>query len=313
MKSEEKFSPIVFNKEFSMCPVCNSSNIELAFNSIDGEVSMSGFTLYLCKECYLYFVNPQPTSEWLEEYYNTDYLARTTQDGIVDFKTHFKNFGRGDAEKILLNIKRVRTVGRVLDIGCGTGGLVKVLHEDGFNVTGIDISKDAIIKAQELGPLNLINISIENFNTTERFDLIILYGVIEHLREPQKIIEKISNFLNKDGNLLIYTPLVNGLQFSYLREYAGLIMPPYHLFNFSYESILSLTKRFKLIPILTINASCKGWLPSIARRIGIQNSYNTWCKNSDFRTLKCSIEALLDDISDKHHVPTAIEIYFRKE
>ncbi|NBU80482.1 MAG: class I SAM-dependent methyltransferase [Flavobacteriaceae bacterium] len=96
--------------------------------------------------------------------------------------------------------------GKVLDVGCGAGSHALYLQENGFEVTAIDISANAI-KACELRGLknarvqNVLN--IEN----EKFDTIILLmngtGIFEKLADTSKYMHKLKSLLNPNGQILI--------------------------------------------------------------------------------------------------------------
>jgi len=106
-------------------------------------------------------------------------------------------------------IKRLHGVRRILDVGCGTGILVDILSRNGFKVTGIDSSPEAIefAKKNKLGNFELS--SIESFNYQGKFDLIVAAQLIEHMRYPEEFLKKINNLLIKSGYLILETPNLN--------------------------------------------------------------------------------------------------------
>jgi 2-polyprenyl-3-methyl-5-hydroxy-6-metoxy-1,4-benzoquinol methylase len=100
---------------------------------------------------------------------------------------------------------------KILDYGCGFGQIIEALKKEGFaNLYGVDIEKNAIDyclnKYLNVKEIDLIN-HTNPFN--ERFDIIMLLHVIEHIPKHE-IIDTLSfikkDFLAKDGKLLIAVP-----------------------------------------------------------------------------------------------------------
>ena len=83
-----------------------------------------------------------------------------------------------------------------LDIGCGGGLLCEPLSRLGGNVTGIDVSENAIITAKQHASkmglkINYICTSIEELNIKKDFDLIIASEVIEHVLDRKYFLKLI--------------------------------------------------------------------------------------------------------------------------
>lgn len=106
---------------------------------------------------------------------------------------------------------------KVLDIGCGVGAIDFFLANKGFNVTGIDISHQAIKSAQATAK----NVGLSNktkffqgdlgkmsFNE-EKFNVIICSEVLEHLQEDFAMLVKIKQLLSTNGILIVTVPSVN--------------------------------------------------------------------------------------------------------
>ena len=127
------------------------------------------------------------------QYFNE--LASTTREYYIDYlKDHFN-----------LSAKC-----KVLEIGCGEGGNLLPFAELGCKVKGIDISKTRIEQAREFFEYynTLGEFVCQNFITAEkpnrevdRFDIIIVHDVIEHIEPPFKaeFIRNIKPFLRKNG------------------------------------------------------------------------------------------------------------------
>lgn len=97
---------------------------------------------------------------------------------------------------------------KILEIGCGTGGLTRCLPKYG-KVTGFDISPEAVefCKSKDLQDIYVQDISILNTGSyLKRFDLILALDVLEHLQDDVAAMEKVREMLADGGLFFINVP-----------------------------------------------------------------------------------------------------------
>ena len=101
---------------------------------------------------------------------------------------------------------------KLLDVGCGGGILSESLANEGADVTGIDqgdrVIKIAKLHAKESGiKVKYKHINIEDFykNTDERFDVITCLEMLEHVPDPNSIINTCSKLLMPGGKIYFST------------------------------------------------------------------------------------------------------------
>ena len=102
---------------------------------------------------------------------------------------------------------------RILDAGCGTGGVFKLLSEYG-HIIGMDISEYAIYFSQKRGHKNLIRGSVIEMPFKDRsFNLITAFDLLyyEHIDDEQ-VLEEIFRILTSDGRLILRVPAYNWLR-----------------------------------------------------------------------------------------------------
>lgn len=99
---------------------------------------------------------------------------------------------------------------KVLDIGCGSGGLAKILQTKGKTVFGVDISSTALDKAKPyLHDSFCFDVQRDDWPAElmeQKFDLIIASEVIEHIFQPSDFLEKVKLLIGHGGSLVITTP-----------------------------------------------------------------------------------------------------------
>ncbi len=99
---------------------------------------------------------------------------------------------------------------KILDVGCGGGIICEPLARLGAKVTGIDFAPNNIKAAKIHSKKNKLNINyiykdIEKSQLDEKFDIILMFEVLEHLENWKKTIKKIKKNLNKKGIIIIST------------------------------------------------------------------------------------------------------------
>ena len=148
---------------------------------------------------------------------------------------------------------------RVVDLGCSEGIVPILLARRGFEVTGVDVNADAIAYARDLveeeAPLvrerlNFVVADAYSFEADVRgYDCVVLGEVIEHLRQPEKMIARAAELLREGGRLVLTTP------FGFLPhdDHHQAFMPSElrHLFagRFRLEFIDSIDSYFRIVAV----------------------------------------------------------------
>ena len=133
-----------------------------------------------------------------------------------------------DSEEAMLKLTceraRVKDGQKILDLGCGWGALSLYLAEryPKCKITGVSNSatQRAYITAQgqarRLKNLQLITADMNRFQTARRFDRVISVEMFEHMRNYEKLLEKIASWLRPGGFLFVH--IFTHLEVTYLFE-----------------------------------------------------------------------------------------------
>jgi glycosyltransferase involved in cell wall biosynthesis/2-polyprenyl-3-methyl-5-hydroxy-6-metoxy-1,4-benzoquinol methylase len=100
----------------------------------------------------------------------------------------------------------------VLEVGCSTGYLTRILKERGNRIIGIEVDPEAASVAAQFCEHILVG-DVESLDLSatfapDSFDVIILGDVLEHLKWPQSVLRKLRPLLKPDGYLVVSLPNV---------------------------------------------------------------------------------------------------------
>jgi len=178
------------------CKLCQSMDRKLLFKDTHPFVK--------CRNCGFIFIDHAFTPEEIDDMYSEDYFHQNDYIENITGRTYIAN-------KYLTVVEQYIKKGRLLDVGCAGGVLLKLAKEHGFEVQGVEISEYATNVAKEMG-IDVKNSTLEDANFDPRsFDVIILLHVLEHLTDPLETLQEANRILKDDGIMVIDVPNVNML------------------------------------------------------------------------------------------------------
>jgi len=118
--------------------------------------------------------------------------------------THFKNDGT-QAYDLRFILDQVDSPCTTLDLGAGTCMVSAELAKQGYQVTAVDKYKEFLDKAPQHQNLQTIVADVETFETDDRFDMILVFGVTNYFstREVEQIYLNCKNHLTPNGVLIV--------------------------------------------------------------------------------------------------------------
>ena len=124
---------------------------------------------------------------------------------------------------------RAESCAKILDVGCGAGVWAKYMKELGVAVEGIDFDPGAVRNAEMNGIRTRLG-SVEEANyADERFDLVNMNHVIEHLPNPVETLLECARILKPGGFVAITTPNSKSLAHHIFGKHWRGLEPPRHL------------------------------------------------------------------------------------
>jgi len=217
------------------CPVCGHAGAAPVLHK-------NGYTLARCGACDALHVNPVPSDAELQAHYqNPEYFAGENGQGYQNY---------ADMEKALIpHFKRRLGViqahlparGRLLDFGCAAGYFLKLAQAEGWQIEGVELSRDmADTAARDLG--RPIANSLEDL-PDRPFDAVTLWEVIEHLPRPVEQLQALRSRLRPGGVLMLSTPNTGHWQALHEPEAWEGYRPPSHLLFFTAHTLTETLRR----------------------------------------------------------------------
>lgn len=216
------------------CPLCGSSIVRKV------KWKTQGIQFVQCL-CGLWRQDPQPLQEEVTTWYDKNYLKYE-----IEYQFKFRDIALKSLADvgIVLHKKPEALPSQLLEIGCATGALLKLFSENGWETTGIEVSKELSAYGREHFGLDIRNSTLELARLPEEsYSMIFAFHVIEHLNDPALFVAELYRILRHDGTLVIITPNADSFQAHLMQcEWRSAISD--HLFLFSRKTLLALLENY---------------------------------------------------------------------
>ena len=259
--------------EYISCNLCGSNIKKLYYkiNLNDILIDIVG-----CKECGLVYRYHKLEGREAEKLYSKDFF----EQGYIDKNNQERLIKNG--HRLLEEITKYHTRGKILDVGAGTGCYLKAAKEEGWEEFGVELSSFATEFARKKFGLEIFNGKLEDaIFPDDFFDVVIMVHTIEHLPDPANFLREIHRILKKDGIIYLSTPNFDSFNARRFKEKWWALQPEYHLYFFSPKTLRAMLKKcnFKIIkidtsnPIMTTESLRKIGIPAGNWRRNFLNKY----------------------------------------
>ncbi len=262
-----------------LCPICEGGTKQV-YVGFKGYIEHSVYDLYECKNCEASFCHPMKSDHKVYDYIYSQASIIPGYERYVRYSKLVQQVRNpldalSNAENTYWSIREAlktyfpSTNITIAEIGSGLGYLTYSLNKAGYNTKGIDISSEAVAKANqtygnyyESGDILLLSDTHK-----DKFDCVIMTELIEHVENPKAFIIAALGMLKEGGKLIITTPNKSWTPKEYIW---GSDVPPIHLWWFSEKSITmladSLSKQCALIDFTGFTSKFYEplWYPTIS-------------------------------------------------
>lgn len=244
------------------CPLCGATDHALHVMA-PSHYGPERHRVTRCVECGMIYTNPQPTT----------YLDEVEHRGALDRHFRPEMLAAMDRQgRFLLHLLERFTPGKkLLDFGCGAGGMVNAAQQAGWSVIGFDMNRGLVEAANRHWKFDLVKTGrLDEFyaNHAGQFDAIISYQVFEHIQTPVEATCEMARLLKPGGVLLIDVPNVHQPQEWFSR--GKTLDPTSHWCHFSTRTLGDLVKRAGLDEVY---CSAAPSLCGLYQKLGL----NQWC------------------------------------
>jgi SAM-dependent methyltransferase len=237
--SEARSRPEMF---FSVkCPACGGAETSDMFSN------PVGFRFARCAVDGTVYMNPAPSLDTLGRLYNDE-----------SYSMHWSVGHSADPADYARVVRAIAPAPgqSLLDVGCATGEFLKLARER-FACFGVEVNAETAAIARSNG-FDVTTGTLADVPGSERFDVVTMLQVIEHLVEPTEPLADVRRLLQPGGIFYLNTPCVDSASFALFRE------RHMHVSSFGHVSLFT-----------------KAGLERLAARCGFNMTEHGYCGGSD--------------------------------
>jgi len=130
--------------------------------------------------------------------------------------------------------------GRLLEIGCGSGQLLEIMQQMGWQAEGVDFDPSAVENARKKALQVRLGTLEKQGYPKDYFDVIFMSHLIEHVHDPLRLLEEVCRIIKPNGRLIMVTPNNESLGHKFFKEAWRGLEVPRHLYIFTMNALRDL-------------------------------------------------------------------------
>lgn len=235
------------------CTICRQ-HMSFYLQWIDLNYTLSGerFMIYKCTYCWIEKVHPMLSSEELKKFYPSNYYSYQSGKPQKDLMTRIRektflsvvnkkrNLWSWLFRKRVLNYPQtLKKEGRYLDIWCGSGPHFPIIESTWWQCSGFEFwdpkwSTDKIAHARHIDEID---------RKWNKFDMVTMRAVLEHLSDPHGYMSKIYEISTADMKLTLSVPNTKSWYANWFKKFRYNRDIPRHLYNYNPKNITLLLEQ----------------------------------------------------------------------
>jgi len=210
----------------STCTLCGAQETRPAYHK-------NGFEVVRCAECNLVYVSDAPSADVLRQHYDWRFFQGGTERfGYHDYERESAALNRNFRQRIKL-IERHCRGGQLLDVGCALGYFMAQLGSHWAPV-GSELSGDVAEYTRRTFGFDVVEGEFDQIDLPNgSYDVVTMWDVIEHARNPMRMLKKAAQLLRPGGVLALTTGDIGSICARVSGQRWYLMVPPTHLFFFT--------------------------------------------------------------------------------
>lgn len=232
-------------EEIKNCLICGYSDFIPYLNCSDYFLTKETFNIVKCNSCGFLFVNPRPDKAELYKYYESpEYISHSgTNKGLVN--SVYKKIRKYTHKRKLNLVGSYANERNILDIGCGSGELLSLFKNNGWQTFGIEPNPNARNFAISEYKLNVKDESEISTIPNNSKDVITMWHVLEHVSDLNERVGELKRILKKEGTIFIAVPNCISFDAAHYGKFWAAYDVPRHLYHFKHDSMKRLLAKFK--------------------------------------------------------------------
>lgn len=227
------------------CPFCGSGKERLTPHYCSPQIMKAGkkhafppAKLWIkCNECENYFTYRFPKSR--TSLINGHY---TKKDGdALENKFSLSHYGA-----LFDQFRKLASGNDYLEIGVGTGEMLAVAQEYGYQVDAVEICREDCERISSILNIDISWCDVLDYETDKQYDVIVMGDVLEHVIHPVRLLEKAKHMLKQEGILWISTPNYNSA-YARMQKFSHCMWHELNHYTYvSYESLKRLLETMQM-------------------------------------------------------------------
>jgi 2-polyprenyl-3-methyl-5-hydroxy-6-metoxy-1,4-benzoquinol methylase len=244
------------------CPVCGHGRTVTEFVA-------DKFRHTRCRKCESIYVNPRLKTNLVHDrYFEEEYEFFFKKKIIPSLDYRMNVINRNKYNQI---INHAEEPGKILDMCCGVGDLLSIFKANGWKTYGLELNPFAARFAREKFDIEIFEESILDWERSEEYDVVMMWGALEHFPDPAKVLKIMYDSIKKGGTAVIETTNADSLLLAYVEKLGGnvdrIVEGDRHIIHFSLKGLKNIIEDtgFSIIDMRTngldinsLNRYCDG-------------------------------------------------------
>lgn len=231
-----------------ICNICKNT----IFNTLSSRVrDSSKHKIIQCSQCKHIQLFPIPGYVENRKFYDDDEMSKNLKINLLK-RIHDKSqFDINRDKEIVTNIASKHD--KILEIGSGYGFFLSEMNKKGYNIKGIEISKSRRLASKKISDTTVYDYDLtQSVPNIGKFDIIVLFAVMEYISNPIQFLSNIRQLLNKKGKIIIKSPNAEDFQLKLNNYYKSFFWQRAHI-NYLTQKILNLILKKSMFKKIKIN------------------------------------------------------------
>ena len=275
-------------REETACNLCGATDFVVV-----GARDREGLPLrtVLCRVCGLVWTNPRPSIAEMNAYYETAYRTDYKGQSAPPLRKIVRGFLGAASRKRRLVTYLPSVVPhtpdapferpRMLDVGCGAGELVYLMHRAGVDASGLEPGVEFADFARRVLRVTVQTAPVDAAKVAEASQhLVTMFHALEHVPDPLAVLRNVRGWLRHGGHLVIEVPNVAARVQAPSHQYHYA-----HLYHFTGSTLAALGERAGLRHVETRYTSDRGNVVCLFRRADDEERLPAGLESEAARTL----------------------------